>query len=177
MLDHHWNSVDKYALCSACTTIMDMHLHRNWSAPAFHIISYVFEDAVLLHKKLLLCVIFCWPLTFQLQPILQLHCQLRPKIKYLHRSWRTINLSMKCFFPNWSLRSHWLTGPKLVPLAVVTLCVCTFDKFGYWGSELKKNSEATDIFAPVPSNDVVVKFQIVIWQGWHQTRQLVKQFH
>ena len=63
-----------------------MLLDGKWGAPALHIIGSSFDDAGLVHRNLLLCVIYLWPLTFQLQPILYHHCQLTPKIKFLHRS-------------------------------------------------------------------------------------------
>ena len=74
---------------------------------------------------------------------------------------------MKYLFPNWNVRSHWPIGPKLAPLADVTLCVCTFDNLGFWGGDLKIFSKRTDIFAPVSSNAVVVKFWSVTWYVAH----------
>ena len=52
-------------------------------------------------------------------------------------------------------------GPKLAPLADMALCVNTFDKFGFWGSDLTNLSKTIDIFAPVSSNAIAVKFRIV----------------
>ena len=58
---------------------MDMPLGGNVSDPAFQTKDFVFDDAVLVHKFFLLCVMYCWPLTFQLLP----HWQLSPKMIFL----------------------------------------------------------------------------------------------
>ena len=54
----------------ACTDIMDMLHGGNLSAPAFHTLGSLFDSDVLVHKNLLVCVIYCWPLPLQLEPIL-----------------------------------------------------------------------------------------------------------
>ena len=54
-------------LVGAYTDIMDMPVGGNLSA--FCSMGSVFDNAVLVHKNLS-CVIYCWPVTFQLQPIL-----------------------------------------------------------------------------------------------------------
>ena len=85
-------------------------------------------------------VVVCYILLANYIPVATnsvVNCQLRPKNKFLCRSCRTINIFVKYFFPNWNVRSHWPMGPKLAPLADGTLCVCTLDNFGFWGSELK----------------------------------------
>ena len=53
----------------ACTNIMYMLLDGNLSVHAFHTMGSMLDDAMLVHKNLL-CVIYCWPLTFQLKLIL-----------------------------------------------------------------------------------------------------------
>ena len=73
-----------FSSVGACTEIMDMLLGGNVSAPVFQTIDSMFDDALLVHTNVLLCVIYCWPFTLQLQPILWLHCQLSPKMMFLH---------------------------------------------------------------------------------------------
>ena len=58
-----------FSLVGTCPDIMDMLLGGNVSAPAFQTMGLLFDNAVLVHKKLFSCVIYCWPLTFQLQPV------------------------------------------------------------------------------------------------------------
>ena len=55
---------------AACTDIMDMLLCNNVSDSSFQTMGSEFDAAVLVHTNLLLYVMYCWPLTFQLQPIL-----------------------------------------------------------------------------------------------------------
>ena len=43
--------------CSASTATVDMFLGGNWSAPVFHIMGSIFDDAVLVHKKL---IVMCY---------------------------------------------------------------------------------------------------------------------
>ena len=123
----------------ACPDITDMLLGGNVSNPE---LGSTFNDTVLVHNKLLLCVMYCWPLTFQLQPILKLHYQLSPKIMFLHKSCRTINLSVNCLLPHLNVRSDWPIGPILALLADVTLCMCTFISWGICGDELKNFTES-----------------------------------
>ena len=59
-----------FSLVGACTDITDMLLGGNVGAPAFETMGSIFDGAVLVHKHFLFCVIYCWALTFQLQPIL-----------------------------------------------------------------------------------------------------------
>ena len=49
---------------------MDIFLGGNVTAPEFLIMGSIFDDAVLVHNHLLLCVMYCWPLKFQLHPTL-----------------------------------------------------------------------------------------------------------
>ena len=63
------------------------------------------------------------------------------------------------------MRWHWPIRTKLAPIADVTLCVCTFNDFGLWGSDLKNFSKTTDIFVAINSSVVVVKHWIVTWHG------------
>ena len=57
-------------LVGACIDIKDILLGGNVSAPTFCTIGSMFDGAVLVHINLLLFIIYCWPLTFPLQPIL-----------------------------------------------------------------------------------------------------------
>ena len=85
---------------------MDMLLGGNISTPEFQTMGSIFEEVVLVHKNLFLCLMYCWPLTFQLQPILYLNYQLSLKVIFLHKPCKTINLSVDCLFPNLNVRSH-----------------------------------------------------------------------
>ena len=71
-VDHQQQLGGKYFLCSVQfvpVLILQICFGGNLSALAFHTMDSVFDDAVLVHTNLL-CDIYCWPLTFQLQPIM-----------------------------------------------------------------------------------------------------------
>ena len=42
----------------------------NVADPELQIIGLVLDERILVHKNLLLCVMYCWPFIFQLQPFL-----------------------------------------------------------------------------------------------------------
>ena len=48
----------------------DTPLGGNMADPELQIIGSVLEEGILVHKNLLLCVMYCCPFMFQLQPIL-----------------------------------------------------------------------------------------------------------
>ena len=60
-----------------------------------------------------------------------------------------MNLQVNCLFPKLNVRSHWPIGPKLAPLAHVTLGIYTFSNWGVCGNDLRNLSEITEIFAPL----------------------------
>ena len=74
-----------------------------------------------------------------------------------------MNLSVNCLFPNLYVRSHFPIGPKLAPLAYVTLCMWTFSKGGAYGNDVKNLSEIAKIFAPVSSTAEVMMFWTMTW--------------
>ena len=73
MVGHQWHLINRCFvsnLVGVCTDMTDVFLGGNVSAPEFQTIGVLIDDAVLVHKKLLLCVIYCWLLMLQLQSIL-----------------------------------------------------------------------------------------------------------
>ena len=120
-----------------------------------------FDGIVLVQKIFIMCyILLAIDIPIVTYSVVTL---LKPKIIFLGRSCRMMNLSVNCLFPNQNVMSHWPTGPKLAPLADMTLCVCTFNNWGVWGNDLKNFSKTTDIFAPVSSSVAVIMFWIVIW--------------